>query len=120
MPAFSQEAWVFGIFSAENAGAEKPTANATARIAATVFIEISPLKGWQPQSSDGFASLSTAYDAARQLDLWARTRLIKGNGRRLVLLTLDVIGAGVLAAALIIALWRRAAHQAQDEATRLN
>jgi hypothetical protein len=37
-----------------------------------------------------------------------------------VLLILDVIGAGLLAAALIIALWRRAAHQAQDEATRQN
>jgi len=37
-----------------------------------------------------------------------------------VLLILDVIGAGVLAAALIIALWRRAAHRAQNEATREN
>jgi hypothetical protein len=37
-----------------------------------------------------------------------------------VLLILDVIGASALAAALIIALWRRAAHQAQDEATREN
>jgi hypothetical protein len=37
-----------------------------------------------------------------------------------VLLILDVIGAGVLAAALIIALWRRAAHRAQDEATPEN
>jgi hypothetical protein len=32
-----------------------------------------------------------------------------------VLLILDVIGAGVLAAALIIVLWRRAAHRAQNE-----
>ena len=37
-----------------------------------------------------------------------------------VLLILDVIGAGVLAAALIIVLWRRAAHRAQNEATREN
>ena len=37
-----------------------------------------------------------------------------------VLLILDVIGGGALAAALIIALWRRAARQAQDEATREN
>jgi hypothetical protein len=33
------------------------------------------------------------------------------------LLILDVIGGCILASALIIALWRRAAHQAQDEAT---
>ena len=37
-----------------------------------------------------------------------------------VLLILDVIGASALAAALIIALWRRAAHRAQNEANREN